>query len=286
MTTRSTSSEARRESSTGHRTSQPERPFCDSAEVLVNQYPPPGLRDWLLLAVNLTAVLLGLILLPREPRGAIFCIAFFGVCGAIALGNVLRKRRFQIFGPISVEVIGGVPIGPSKARIVTVGTISTVLGIVLFVCRPSPVPLAACEGIMLLVGLVLIVGVALGRLPTGYLRFDPSGLSFATRKGLYTFPWNSIERVEPGEYHGNPVLFIGLRSVEDAVAHPPMSRQKLEARLASNLRWVGAHEMIMTNLYCIDLPALEAAVRRYVDFSQARAELKDRSLGAGAGPVS
>jgi len=61
--------------------------------------------------------------------------------------------------------------------------------------------------------------------------------------------------------------------MNSVVVRPPGDRSRVIAGLKSNIAWVGAHVMIMSSLYEIDLPLLVSAVEKYVASPSARQQL-------------
>jgi hypothetical protein len=237
-------------------------------------FPGPGFRDWLLLGIGLAFVAMGVLIVPKHRDGGIVTIALFGTCAAIAAFTVVRKLRQARLEATRVEVVGGVPIRPSRAVVGGVGASMLALGAILIVfSRGYGLLFWACAWFVAGVGALLSVGVATGRLPAGYLQLDPDGITIGMRRWSYTVAWDRIARVAPGELHDNAVLLIWIDRPEDVVVRPAQYQSKAHAALCTNLSWVGAHLVVMTGQYRMDLPLLLKAIERYVSDPSSRAQL-------------
>lgn len=235
------------------------------------QYRGPGFRDWLLLVLGIAFVVSGLVLLRRKPDVAVPCLALFGVCSVVSANNVLRKRRFARFGPMTVEIVGGTPIRPLRSRIGLLGATLLALGIVLLsYWHSGPILVLACILVMAAGGAALLIGLLFGYLPVGFLQFDPDGMTVGSRGYSISLPWDAIAGVGPGEFHDNPVLLLWLNDLNRVGVQPSRARARALANLASSQRWVGAHVMIMSSHYGIELPYLVSAIERYLAEPQAR----------------
>lgn len=198
-------------------------------------------------------------------------LAFFGACSAVAARTILRKRRFARLRLVSVEVVGGVPIRPSRSYLGIFALALLSLGTVLLVYwRGASVIVLVCMWVIAGAGALLLLGLVTGRLPVGFLQFDPAGLTIGRRRDAFTVPWDSIAAVRPGEFHDNPVLLLWLHEPSVVIVTPPRARQSVIASLISNKRWVDAHVMIMSSHYDIDLPFLVTAIERYMSDPSAR----------------
>lgn len=244
-----------------------------------SRYPGPGLKDWALVAVGLAAMAAGLLMLRREPMVAVGIIALFGAVAALGLLTVVRKLRFARLRPLSVEIVGGVPLRPSRLYTVLLGGGVAGVG---FAIVPwgltGPVVLLACAAVMILAGGFLLGGVAMGKLPVGLLQFDEDGLTVGQRTSTFTIGWDNVLGVWPGDFHDNAVLLLSVRELGALAVRPPEAKARTIARLRLDERVVGAHVMILTGSYGIDLPLLVTAIERYVSDPASRAGLSLRRL--------
>jgi hypothetical protein len=224
-----------------------------------------------MLVISVAFAAVGLVGLLDDPRVGVPTLAFFGACATLAGRTVLRKRRFARLRLISVEIVGGVPIRPSRAYLTVFALALSSLGTVLLVYwRGAPVVVLISVWIMAGAGALLLLGLVTGQLPVGFLQFDPAGLTVGRRRDAFTVPWDSIAAVSPGEFHDNPVLFLSLQDTSLVIVTPPHARPRVIASLISNRKWVGAHVMIMSSHYAIDLPFLVTAIERYISDPHAR----------------
>jgi len=235
------------------------------------RFPGSGLTEWLVAGLSLAFVAVGVAMLRDRSEFAVPVLAFFGVCAAVAIVTIVRKYRFARLRPLAVEIVGGVPIRPSRTYVAVLAATLLGLGFVLlpYALRESIV-LLLCTGTMLATGAFLAVGLIMGRLPVGFLQFDPGGLTIGQRRASFTLPWDAIARVAPGEFHDNAVLLLWVRDMDAVLVRPPGLRARVVAGLRSNRKWVGADVMIMSSQYGIDLPLLVSAVERYVADPHAR----------------
>jgi hypothetical protein len=93
-------------------------------------------------------------------------------------------------------------------------------------------------------------------------------------------PWDSIQAVRSGEFHDNPVLLLWVRDPHSVLVEPPQAGPRALKTLHSNLAWVGAHVMILTSQYRIDLPFLATAIEAYVTKPETRDALGVPRLAA------
>lgn len=237
-------------------------------------YPKPTVRDWLLVAIGAGFVAMGLLLLGGAPEVAIPCLAFFGLCTVVAVGTVVRKLRFRRLRPLAVEIAGGTTIRPSRGKLALIASSLLGLGgVLLAYWRSGPWLLLACIAVMLAAGVVLALGLVTGRLPAGFLRFEPHGVTIGQRSYALTLPWDAIESIRPGELYDNPVLLLGVRDTASVLVEPAKARPRALRNLKSNLNWFGAHVMIITSHYRIELPFLVKAIEGYVTRPETRSGL-------------
>lgn len=229
----------------------------------------------MLLGVGALFVVVSLLMLPSAPRVAIPNTAFFGACFVVFAANVLRKRRFAAMRLREVEIAGETPIRPSRAYVAVLGGGLFFVGVVLLVFEWPAAPLVVRLSILAIAaaGAALLALLAAGRLPAGYLQFDPAGLTVGQRGFTMHLPWDQIGTVTAGEMHHNPVLLLSMASVEAVVVEPAAERPRALRQIARSAQWTGAHVVVMTAQYRIDLPLLVALVERYVSDPAARARL-------------
>jgi uncharacterized membrane protein len=245
-------------------------------------YRKPGMRDWALLGIGVTFVLTGLLVLPSNPNVGIVTIAFFGPCAMVFATSIVRKFRFRRLRALRVEIIGGVPIRPSRATVFVFGASLAMMGIVLVAFgRSYGIVFWALAWLIAIAGFATLLGLAAGWLPVGYLQFDPPGITIGRRGWAYTVPWDCISGISAGEYHDNAALFIWLDHPDAISAHPPERKGQVLKHLARNARWIGAPIMLMTSQYGMDLPLLVNAMERYITSPSARTELSRRLLPQG-----
>jgi len=237
----------------------------------------------MLLAISVAFVAAGLLMLPSKRDVAVPTLAFFGACASVAVATIARKLRFTRLRPIAVEIVGGTPIRPSRLYMGVLGGALLALGTVLISYWHSSAPTLVVLSVwtMIVAGALLLLGLVTGYLPAGFIRFDPAGLTIGRRADSFTLPWDCITSVVPGEMHDNPVLLLCVGDLDAIIVNPSSARARVIASLLSNLRWVGAHVMIMSSQYRIELPLLVSAIERYVRDPRSREGLAVRRLPPG-----
>src|SRR5690606_19335795 len=134
--------------------------------------------DWLLALIGLLFILAGLVIIQKDFKTGITTLSFFGVCFAVFVHTILRKLRLQRQSPLTVAVVGGVPIWPSRLRAGMLGLGLVGLGSILALFQPGEsLIFLGCALLMMAVGGVIVVGLITGLLPKSYLQFDPPGIT-------------------------------------------------------------------------------------------------------------
>jgi len=239
--------------------------------------PRPTVGEWLLVPINVVFVVMGLIILPHEPDGAIVTIAFFGTCLVVSLGTVVRKLRDRRFSADTIAVAGGVPIRPSATFMPLLGGWLAILGVVLFVFgHDYPIVFRALAAFIAVVGVVLLGLSFTGRVPGGFLRFDPEGLTIAQRTWAARIPWDDITGVHEGELSSNAVLLVTVADPTRLEIAPAQAHAIAMRDIGRTRGLMGADFMVMARHYGIDLPVLAGTIARYVEDAAARAELIPR----------
>jgi hypothetical protein len=236
---------------------------------------PPQKTEWMLLIVNISFVLTGLVLLPSSPDAGIVTIAFFGTCLVTTLAFQWRRHLDLIFRAQSIEVAGGVKIKPQRRIIFLMGGWLAVLGPLMYVYSGTYPPIF--QWLCLLIGAIgigLVIAAALGLLPRGFLQFDPEGLTIGTGGWTVQLPWDSISNVGQGEYHMNPVVYLDTEDSETLVIVPDTKRGKALKRMEFNRSMLGAPFMLMPIHYGIPSPVLAGAIWHYCENEDARAGLE------------
>jgi hypothetical protein len=242
-------------------------------------YPKPNLQDWMLLTIGILFVAAGLIILPSNRDVGVVTIALSGPCAALSIATILRKLRFRGAAPLKVELVGGVPIRPSRLGAATYGVAIATIGIILIVFGRSYGLMFWCLAwFIAFIGSSMLLGVAVGLLPVGYIRFDPAGITLAQGRWAYTVPWEAIYQLSGGEYHGNPALGIWLYDFDLITVQPTASRDRVLRHFAQNQVWFGAPIVLFTSRYRMELPLLMKAMQRYMMDTAARAELSRRLI--------
>ena len=242
------------------------------------RHPPPTVRDWALLAIGVVFVAMGLFILPHDPNVGITTLAFFGSCLAVFAATIMRKLRVRRFKAEFIEVTGGVAIRPQRWRMLLLGAWLLALGVILLVfAKDAPDLIRWIAGFIAVVGASVMAGVLAGRLPGGYLQFDPEGLTVAYRPWRTVIPWDQIAAVHDSELVDNPIVLVGVHDISALVIEPASARPKALETLVRNEARYGTAFMIMVTHYGIDAPLLAQTVERYAVNPTAREGLR-RSL--------
>ncbi len=123
----------------------------------------------------------------------------------------------------------------------------------------------------------MVLGMASGTLPA----VDPKGITFGEREFSYLVRWENISGLAAGELNGNAVLLLQLDR-PDAIEVMPLERKTRALKgLARNALLSGAHVVLATTQYRMDLSLLTQAIDRYVREPAARIELSQKFLFAG-----
>jgi hypothetical protein len=235
---------------------------------------------WGVLAISIAFVMCGLLLLGSNLPVAIVTIAFFGSCAAVAGMILLRKLRAKAPSPDRVELLGGIALRPSRLLIGGIGAWIGGLGVIMFVFGSQYGLLLLGLGLgMAALGCFILVGIAVGWLPTEYLRFDPSGITLGRRRFAYMIPWDNIAALSTAEINHNPVILIELHQPERIEVTPP-ERMTQALKELSRYGLHGAHVMLAPVQYRMDASLLVQALDRYVREPHARNELSARLIGA------
>lgn len=251
----------------------------------------PKLIDWLALVVTLGGALGSIALLPSDRDKAISNIAFFGFCAAVCAFSIARKLRSRHLHVTKVQITGGVRIRPSRTMTFGLSGALLGLGLIMLVFGRGFGPVySVLGGFIALVGAALFAGVVAGKLPPGYMRFDPGGITIGQLGSAFTVGWTNIASVAVGTVNDNPALMLTLHDVDAVIAEPPQAKPRVLAKLESNIRWHGAPVVLLTMFYAIDVEVLRLAIERYARERDARAELArspriEADTTGGARPV-
>lgn len=250
--------------------------------------PPPAndaptLQDWLLGAISLAFVLMGLVILPSDPDVGVVSVAFFGSCLAVFIWQIsgkLRRRRRRAAG-VHVEVVGGVPIRVGRTLPIVLGVWLTALGIVLVLFSGSyPWPFRVIAVFIGLIGAALLAAVAARAIPYGEIVFTSEGLVVSDRNSVFErgwtvrVPWDRILAVVTSDLQGNPMLLVMVDEVASLDIDPPDARDRAQRGFAHRQAWTGAPIALLTDQYGVAIDILAAALERYSRDPAARAELR------------
>ncbi|HEY8378530.1 MAG TPA: hypothetical protein VIK91_18675 [Nannocystis sp.] len=241
----------------------------------------PTSRDWLLLAVSAAFVAAGLLLILREPGRPVgfLGVLFFGLCLAVAVDNLVRKRRAarQWSDPtLTVHIVGGEDIPVDTRRIRAAGIGLLVVGAALALLgRDLGAMFVALSLVLALLGAGGLVALALGYTGRSALRFSPEALWIIAGRYRYPVRWDNIAAVDLAELHDQPFVRIHVRDRDAVLAavDPPDAARAVTRAFAQNAALLGAEIAVFARLYRVDEVVLLRAIARYAADPQARAEL-------------
>ncbi len=230
-------------------------------------------QDWALAVIGVTFTLASLLILTHDVKTGLLTLPFFSVCAVHAVGVIVRKRRTQRQVAVKATVVGGVPIRPSRLRMALLAGAVLAIGATQLAFGPRHHGLMmGIGGLLTVLGIALLGAVALGRLPSGHVQFDPAGITFAQRDGTAQVPWDAITRLARSEMSDNPMVLIDV-DADAVVISPPGECGRWFQRMGRSRGRLGADFVIMTGAYGIDAPVLLAALQRYAAEPGARQEL-------------
>src|SRR5262245_6255839 len=242
-------------------------------------YPRPGVRDWALLAINIVFVASGLLILSHNRDVGIVSPALFGPCLILAVVTLLRKFRFRRFRALKAEIVGGVPIRASRAQLLSIALVLTLMGVIIVLFgRSYPLLFWMLAWLIGLIGGALTIAVLSGLIPNDYLKFDPEGITFGRARYAYMVAWDNIAQVSAGHMNDNPALFIWLHDYSCVTVHPGEKRARVLKSFAWSTGWARAPIVLLPSRYNIDLPVLTLALERYLKEPTARSELAHRLI--------
>lgn len=244
----------------------------------------PTWRDWLLLAISAAFVAMGLLIVAIEPNEAIgwLSLMFFGACLAVAIAQLVRKRRAarQWRDPaLTVRIVGGQDIAVD-----TRGMLATSLGLVVFGAGAAalgrglgPWFVGACA-LLGLLGAGALGALALGYTGRASLRFTPAALWVDTGRFRYPVLWDNIAAADLVEAHEHPWLRIGVRDLHTVLAavEPPAAMPAAARAFGHNRGLLGADVALLPRLFRVDEVVLLRAIERYAGDPRAREELTAR----------
>lgn len=218
-------------------------------------------QDWALASIGLLFVLAGLVMLPTQGAQALLPISFFGVCGAVGIYNIVRKKRAVRLAGARVQALDGVTLRPSRRRVAGMAAILLVIALPILFSAAAGLVMQAIGAFLVLVAAVLLAALALGRLPVGHLGFRPGGLEVGYRGFSALLPWQTIAAVETREFCDNPLVAIHLHDWQAASVTPPAAQLRYARAVGASRGTFGADVSIMVLHYGIDAEVLAAAIR-------------------------
>ncbi|WP_244422314.1 hypothetical protein [Bradyrhizobium sp. ORS 285] len=236
------------------------------------------LSDRSLFILNMVFVVIGVLVLRSKPDVGIVTIAFFGSGAVLAASIIIRKRRSAPTAE-RVMITGGVPMRPSRVLIGGLGAWLAALGVILTVFGWSYGIVFRCLSIASLIfGCYLLAAVLIGWLPSTFIQFDETGITFGCRGFSYVVAFDNIADLAVAEMNRNPFLCIRLHQPDAVAVTPPARYVDALKQIGRSEALMGAHIAIPTQQYLIDATLLSQAIARYVNEPVARRELEVRSL--------
>jgi hypothetical protein len=241
---------------------------------------PPQKTKWLLLVINITFVVSGLVLLPTKPDVGIVTLALFGSCLVTTIAFQWQRHLDHIFRVQTVEVVGGVKIKPRRRIIYIIGGWLVALGAVMYVYSGSyPLIFQWLCLLLVAIGAGSLAAALAGFLPRGSLQFDPEGLTIDQGSWSVQIPWDEIDDVTLGEYLTNPVVGVDMKDDEVLTILPTSKGEKALKHMAFNRTMLGVPFMLFPMHYGIPSLLLAAAIEQYCKSKNARAGLRLKAIG-------
>jgi hypothetical protein len=242
----------------------------------------------MLLGISMIFTLGGLTMVLSDPSNrnvGIVTITFFGLCTATSAATIIRKLRLRRPRPLQVEIVGGVPMRPSRIKGLTYSAAITALGAVIIVFgRAYPELFWLIGWLLTIAGCFLLFALAVGRLPIGHLQVDPAGITVSRGSWAYTIPWDGISAISEREFWDQLFLLIWVHDQDVVSVHPVERKDKLIRLFAQNLQWYGAPVVVLPSRYGMDPSLLFQALERYCTVPSARTELSRGFLCEKANP--
>jgi hypothetical protein len=237
--------------------------------------------EWFLLAISVCFTVLPLFLMRTDFRESMVMLAMFGSALLVNIHIIRRKFRLKKLTGISVKVVGGITIRPSRTRLTQLSLGLMVVGNVFVLYgKQNDMVFQTIAWLMVAAGAAAFIGMLMGLLPAGSMRFKPTGLVFGRRAGEMLIPWDAIRHMSVGHVHSNQAVFLWLDD-EAVTASPATYLPKAQKEIASCRDWLGADFVVMSSIYGIDAPVLLATLERYAHQPECRAELEAQSKLAG-----
>jgi len=227
-------------------------------------------------------LLAGLVALPLHRGIGIITIALFGSFALLVAIRVILRLKFFRPAPLRVEIVGGVPIRPSRVIQIVAGIWFIGLGVLMLIFGwptgyvfDRATAYVPCGVAMVILGCYILYGLFTGRLWQRYLQFDPSGITFGRRGYSFTVHWDNIAGIT-SKLEPDPVLLTYIRNIDLVSIYPPERRTKA----FHILNWDALRNPIILNpaQYGMDLKLLMEALDRYFIDPSAREQLSRRAL--------
>ncbi|HEU5137531.1 MAG TPA: STM3941 family protein [Steroidobacteraceae bacterium] len=238
--------------------------------------PRPGFRDWAVLAISVTFVVIACVIASRSPRDALVGFTFFGVCALVSGYTVYRKLRRSRFTATNVLAPGGVELRGSNSRILMLAVLIAAPGAAILLYGDAPLVIRICGWSMVVLAAGLVMLVLSGRFSRLFIRFDPLGITLGQSSFEYVVPWDELTDIHEFEMHDNPVVGFDVRQPELMRVTPESARPRLYKLMARNKTFSGRDVVIMPMHFATSAELLCAALRNYSANRDARAQLVRR----------
>lgn len=222
----------------------------------------------------------GLLLLSEgEVRVGVGTIVFFGCCFGVFAWQIVAARRSAraLATRGRVEGIGGVRLVARRGRAFAGAAVCLVVGVT-FAWQFAPQGWWPAAVGWVIAALGVGLGAALlrqGRVGGQWLALTPLGLERGLPRARYLVPWDDIAAVELGELYGNTAVLVALRRVDRTIAsvEPAGARGWAATELGNSVNLLGAHVVILTEVFGIEGVWLARALQQYATEPERRREL-------------
>ncbi|MEO0576010.1 MAG: hypothetical protein AAF004_11140 [Pseudomonadota bacterium] len=241
---------------------------------------------WFTLIVSSLFVLASFMMAIKTPEALPSALAggsFFGLCAAVALNDIVKKRRRRLIldGLQSVEVNGQTTLGVTFWRTDILGASLLIVGLLGVWGGGQINPLFPWLSVLIaLSGLAAIVFARTNSALPLSLQFEPQGLRVRHRDSQYRIDWDGMA-VSGWNVSGQDFLVIDTPFVDRVIASVSFDREQTNARQTKKLleRFqrsqanFGGILMINPPRFGTDAVYLSQAIQHCIDKPEARSRL-------------
>lgn len=241
-----------------------------------------SLFDAFMIFIGLSWLALAIIAFQSDISMLAFQLLLASAITLVACSRATKRFTQPKSAKRLVQVAGGVKIRPSSTKLLLISAWLILFG-------PACVSAAYLHdgnwaivgiGILVLVfGIFLMLGFALGKFPVGFLKFEHQGLTIGYRAWSVLVPWENVAQVSLTDPYENSILCLCLFDPTAVHVQPLEKVADFRKVLAANQDWGDVDLIVMLSIYPFDVNDLLIAIQRYVTDPRARAELVQGYIG-------